>query len=247
MPREIVRIDLSSKFPMEVGARFFSTIAYPEPKDAEERDRYFLAISRLYVHLRVKENPEFGKTLHYIVPAIFTPPWRDFVRTLKKGNKRLFCQITAATWIAMPHFRGEGLKPVEVEINGQLQSIIPTVKNMGMIAMNELGWQGKSTSIPTLKSKIWAPSRPVVHAAAAYSLWCYYAERVVPAKEQVDSFFFLACLELPSTVAAILRRAEAFRLILPEIEQFQIKEEDTIQFVGQGSPVKFGNSNSQEP
>src|ERR1700730_11540 len=228
MTREIVRIDLSSKFPMEVGARFFSTIAYPEPKDAEERDRYFLAISRLYVHLRVKENPEFG-------------------RTLKKGNKRLFCQIPAATWIAMPHFRGEGLKPVEVEINGQLQSIIPTVKNMGMIAMNELGWQGKSTSIPTLKSKIWAPSRPVVHAAAAYSLWCYYAERVVPAKEQVDSFFFLACLELPSTVAAILRRAEAFRLILPEIEQFQIKEEDTIQFVGQGAPVKFGNSNSQEP
>ena len=35
MPREIVRISLASKFPIEVGARFFATIAYPDNQNRE--------------------------------------------------------------------------------------------------------------------------------------------------------------------------------------------------------------------
>jgi hypothetical protein len=242
MPREIVRIDLSSKFPIEVGARFFSVIAYPD--NARERDRYSLAISRLYVQRRAENDPEFGRTLHYVVPAIFRASWLDVERAFKTGNKYLRRRIAAARWIVMPHLRGEGLKPIHVEKDGQLQAVIPTLNNMGRFAMDELGWRGTSKSMPTLKSKIWAPSRPVIHAAAACLLWCKIYADFDPEKE--GDFFFLACLEHPSTVGAILRRAEKFRLMLPSIEQFQIKEEDTIQFFGQGSPVKFRKSKSTD-
>jgi len=240
MPREIVHVNLSSKFPIEIGARFFSIIAYPD--NAQERDRYSLAISRLYVQRRAENNPEFGRTLHYIPPAIFVAPWRDVERTFKRGNKHLRRRIAAARWIAMPHLRGEGLKPIQVQREGVIEAVIPTLKNMGIFAMDELGWQGKSKSVPTLKHKIWAPSRPVIHAAAAYLLWCNIYAHFDPEKE--GDFFFLACLEHPSTVAAILRRAEEFRLMLPAIRQFQIKEKDTIQFLGQGSPIKFHTSKS---
>jgi hypothetical protein len=235
MPREIVHINLSSKFPMEVGARFFSIIAYPD--DRERRHRFSLAISRIYVEWRAMVDPEFSNKLQYIVPEIFLPRLADAITTFKKGNKHLWHHITAAKWIALPHLMREGLQSVQVQTKlGELKLVVPKIKNMGIWAMGELGWQEKATNVPTLKSKIWAPSRPVVHAAAAYGLWCEDAEHVIPSEHQPDTFFFLV-LEYVPIIESILRKAEQFRQQLPSIKQFKIREEDTIQFLWEGSPA----------
>jgi hypothetical protein len=242
MPREIVHIDLSSKFPMEAGARFFSTLAYPDA--THQRNQYSLQLCRWYVLRRVKDNPEFGRTPHFIIPAIFAVPEYDAVQILKRGNQKLHHNLTATYWIAMPHFRGIGLKPIQIDENGE--SVIPTVNNMSMLAMEELGWQGKGKSVPTLKSKIWAPSRPIVHAAAAFLLWRYYGKRLLPPEMlQIDSFFALACLENPSIIEAIIKKAEELRLMLPSIKQFHIKEKDTIQFLAEGTPLEFAEGYQQ--
>jgi hypothetical protein len=37
MPREIVRINVATKFPIEAGTRFFATIAYPDNRIERER------------------------------------------------------------------------------------------------------------------------------------------------------------------------------------------------------------------
>jgi len=140
--------------------------------------------------------------------------------------------------------RNEKLKPLQVEKDGEF--IIPTINKMTLVAMEELGWTGKAESVPTFKSKIWAPSRPVVHAAAAYALACYHANRIFPIERQLDGYFLMACLEHPSMIASLIRKSEEYRLMLPEIEQFTIKEEETIQILAEGTPPEFGDSRSAE-
>jgi hypothetical protein len=238
MPRETVRINLSSRFPIEVGARFFSVLAYPNPADLAERKQFCWAICRLYLLKRVQDDPEFGSRPYLIVPAIYATSHYEFIRTFKKGNKKLLHSLIAARWIAMPHLRDDKSRPVQIEKDGE--AIVPTVKNMSIVAMEELGWKGKGKSLPTFKSRIWGPSRPIVHAAAAYLLWCHYAERILPAEEQDDSFLFLSCVEQPHSIAAIIKKSENFRLMLPSIERFSIQEDETIQFLTEGTPVEVG-------
>lgn len=157
MPRETVRIDVSSNFPIEPGARFFSTLAFPDAVDRHDREQFWLALCRWYIAKRVNDDAEFGRTPQLIVPAIFTPTQQETVRIWRKGVKNLRHHIMATYWIAiphlrgigsMPHLRGIGLKPIQIEKKGQLRSIIPTVNNMSMLAMEEFGWRGKGKSLP---------------------------------------------------------------------------------------------------
>jgi hypothetical protein len=242
MPREIVRINVASKFPIEVGARFFATIAHPD--NPNERERYQLALGRWYVLKRVQRDAEFAGKLHFITPAIFKYSDQDCVRVLNRGNKKLEHRFAATRFLVMPHLRDVKLKPLQVEKDGEF--FIPTLNKMTLVAMEEVGWIGKAKSIPTFKSKIWAPSRPVVHAAAAYELWCYHAARTFPVEQQVDAYFIELCLEHPSTIATLIQKAEAFRLKLGEIEQFKIKEEETIKILAEGTPLQSDDSRSAE-
>jgi hypothetical protein len=242
MPREIVRINVASKFPIEAGARFFATIAHPDNRN--ERERFRLALCRWYMLTRSERDPDFANKLTLIVPAIFVLSDDDCIRTLKRGWTKLNHRLTATRWLVMPHLRVEQLKPLQVEENGQF--IVPTLNKMTLVAMKALGWTGKSESVPTFKSKIWAPSRPVVHAAAAYVLWCYHATRMFPVEQQRDAFFMLACLEYPSTITTLIRTSETYRLKLAEIEQFKIKEEETIQILAEGTSLEFGDGQSAE-
>jgi hypothetical protein len=92
--------------------------------------------------------------------------------------------------------------------------------------------------VSTLKSKIWAPSRAVVHAAAAYLryYWCEDGRMVRP-NQIIGS--------PPFVVAKIIKASETIRLMLPSIEQFEIKEEDTIQFLAEGTPLELAESNQE--
>jgi hypothetical protein len=242
MPREIVRINVGSKFPIEVGARFFATIAYPDNRN--ERERYRLALCRWYIVTRAERDPDFASKLALIVPAIFVSCDHDCIQALKRGNKQLVHRLTATHWLVMPHLRAEKLKPLQVEKDGEF--IVPTINKMIPVAMEALGWTGKAKSVPTFKSKIWTPSRPVVHAAAALVLACYQAERLFPIEQQVDSWFSRACLEHPSTIATLIRRSEEYRLKLAEIKQFKIKEEETIQILAEGAPLDDDDSQSAD-
>ena len=241
MPREIVRINAASKFQIEVGARFFATIAYPDNRN--KRERYHLALCRQYVAAKAEGGLDFACKVLPIVPAIFVSSDHEYVRALKRGNNKLKHRLAAAQLI-MPHFREEKLKPLQVGEHGEF--IIPTLNKMTLVAMERLGWTGKAESVPTFKSKIWAPSRSVVHAAAAYELAFYDAKRIIPFERQVDGYFFTFCLEHPFAIAALIRRCETHRLMLADIEQFKIKEEETIQILAEGVPAEFGGSRSAE-
>ena len=147
MPREIVRIRFTSKFPVGVGVRFFATIAYPDNQN--NRERYQLALSRLAVLARAKGDLEFANTLFHIVPQIFVASDYDCLKILKRGNRKLEQHVAAAKWLVMPHFRDDRLKPLQVKKDGEF--IIPTLNKMTLVAMDELCWVGNIKSAPTFK------------------------------------------------------------------------------------------------
>ena len=222
MPREIVSLNLSSPFPYEVGATFLSTLAYPELADTKQRERYRQAVCRWGIEIRADEDG-FTKKPQPIPPAIFLVDDATYRRYLKSGNKILNERLVAVNWIVMPH-----LKAV---ISGKLEKVEgyeATVENLSTLAMDNLGWKGDSSS--TFKSRVWGPSKPVAHAAAALLVWRQqtWEQELVPAFPDDEHDFFQLCLELPFVISEIVELSEEFRLRLPLVEQFTIKEEDTI-------------------
>lgn len=226
MPREIVSLNLSSPFPYEVGATFLSTLAYPELADTKQRERYRQALCRRGIEKRADEDPDFTTEAQPIPPAIFLVDKATYRRYLKSGNKILNERLVTVNWIVMPH-----LKAV---ISGKLEKVEgyeATVENLSALAMDNLGWKGDSSS--TLKSRVWRPSKPVAHAAAALLVWRQqtWEQELVPAFPDDKHDFFHLCLELPFVISEIVELSEEFRLRLPLVEKFTIKEEDTIQFI----------------
>ena len=127
MPREIVRINVASKFQIEVGARFFATIAFPDNRN--ERERYHLALCRRYVG----RYPDFASKELPIVPAIFVSSDHEYVRALERGNNKLKHRLAAAL-VLLPHLRDEKLKPLQVGEPGEF--IIPTLNKIKTLRGN---------------------------------------------------------------------------------------------------------------
>ena len=101
---------------------------------------------------------------------------------------------------------------------------MPTVENLTVLAMDRMGWDSDA-NISTIKSRIWGPSRPVIHAAAM--LLADIARGIsIPKNPE-----WLPYLKDPELLRPVLLASERARLLLPRIKQFRIKEADTIQFL----------------
>jgi hypothetical protein len=89
-----------------------------------------------------------------------------------------------------------------------------------------LDWKGDSHS--TAKTQVWKPSRPVAHAAAALIVWKEVLWEKWGRHPKVDKLFAL-CM-LPEYVAEVIDISEYYRSMLPDIQQFTIRDEETVKF-----------------
>jgi hypothetical protein len=163
MPRETIEIVLSDFEPYHAGAQFFATIAYPDPRDTNARDRYFQAIVRRTLECKMQDK-DWRENLQWIRPAYFSGPDQLHARILKLVGKRLVERATAAAFICMPY-----LQAVDT---GKLQSVdgnALSVNKLALLAKLDLGLS--EGSISTVKSQMWKPTKPVAHAMCAYLQW----------------------------------------------------------------------------
>lgn len=221
MPRETIEITLSELDPYLAAAQLLAAIAYPDPLDKNERDIFTNAIGRYTLEQRIKLHPEWAQTPQLIRPAYFSGPEKQIDACLRRGNKRLHHRFAAAQFFLMPHLRA-----IET---GHLQKVAgfePTVNNMAHQILDFLNWKGDSYS--TVKTKIWKPTRPVAHAAAAIIVW----EQVLWKKwgRNPNADKQLALCILPEYVGEVVDISEYYRSMLPEIKQFTIREEETVKF-----------------
>ena len=229
MQRETIEIVLSELDPYMGGAQFHATVAYPDPQDRNERDKFSQAIVRWTLERRIELHSEWAQNLQLIKPAYFSGSEKQHDGILKRGMKKLKHRLAAAQFIVMPHLRA-----IDTGRPQRVEGFVPTVDNMTILAAGYLGMGSGSQS--TVKSKVWKPSKPVVHAACAYLVWQMLWDkwgRNPKADKQ------LAFLMLPEMVEEVVEIAELFRCQLADISQFKIQDHETIRFVTCWEQVEF--------
>ena len=220
MPRETIQLGLSTPFSPEPGATFLSFLAHPNSKHAIMRAEFCLAICRYAVTAMCEKDRDWANSPQPIKSVISLIGDKDRRKALKLGATQLDYRFKAAAFFAMPHLYAEfrGCELVKYE------KYVPTVENLTVLAMDRMGWDSDA-NISTIKSRIWGPSRPVIHAAAM--LLADIARGIsIPKNPE-----WLPYLKDPELLRPVLLASERARLLLPRIKQFRIKEADTIQFL----------------
>ena len=222
MPLYTVPIELCCPFPYKAGAAFLATLSYPEPDDRVLRERFFRALCRYQVLDRSLKERSYALNLQPIIPVIFTDEYATFWSALKKGHEALKLRLVATACILLPHLAG-------FKVDGR----DPGVNELSKIAIEALGWSKKS--LPNFKDEVWAKTRPVAHASAAYLFWQGFS-----LVADVDQQLFL---QEPRIVALALKTAQQIRVIIPTIkiheagkpmtgdkEKPMIRDEEMVEF-----------------
>jgi hypothetical protein len=223
MPLETIHLGLSTPFNPEPGATFLSFLAYPNSKNTLMRVKFCLAICRFAVTVMCEKDREWANSPQAIKPAIVLMSDEDGRKTLRLDATQLGYRFKAAAFFAMPHLSAEFRGRELVDYAG----FAPTVENLAVLAKYHMGWDRDRDGTSTIKSRIWGPSRPVVHAAAI--LLADGKTRGFSITTSPESW--LPYLKDPQLLLRVLVISEVARGLLPRIKHFRIKESDTIEFV----------------
>lgn len=225
MPREIIAIPLKSSPVYEASAAFCSTIAYPGLLDRTQREHFRIALSRWAVLARAELDSEWRKNAQQIRPEIFSQEENHYFRTLEKGaellRKRVFCSV----FMIYPQ-----LTKGPVAFRG----FSTTVGHMAGFVATGLGMEWGSGK--TIEGRLWAPTKPVAHAAWALGRFQEVLWKQGEGSWEVDYWLLdhdllLGILFYPKILSLLIETAERMRLHLATIRAFKIKEQDTLRFV----------------
>jgi hypothetical protein len=214
-----IEIILSEVEPYQSGARFFAAIGYPD--DVEQRQLYFQAIVRYAIDRWMDLDEHWASGLRRIRPVYFSGSDKQQQSILRRGNKRVHERLAAAQFFLLPHLRA-----IDTGRSQKVESYEPTVGNMAILTMNFLGMQGDSQA--TVKHRIWKPTKLVAHAMCAYVVWHQILWEKWGRNPKADKK--LAFLLLPEMVQEVVEVSEVFRSQLAQIQQFKIREQETIRF-----------------
>jgi hypothetical protein len=164
MPRETIEITLSNLDPYRSGATLLGIIAYPDPRDKNERDAFTQTLVRLAILRRIEVDPDWAKGPQVIRPAYFTGSDVLHSSVLRRGTKKLNQRLAIAKFLVIPHLRA-----IDTGKTARQDGYAATVENMSILAGNFLGLS--SGSAKTVQSRLWKPSKPIVHAMCAYVIW----------------------------------------------------------------------------
>jgi hypothetical protein len=181
------------------------------------------AICRFAVTAMCENDPNWASSPQAIKPAIILVGDKDRRKALRLGSTQLGYRFKAAAFFAMPHLNAEFRGNELIKYKG----FAPTVENLAALAKHRMGWDRDRDGISTIKSRIWGPSRPVIHAAAMLLFSGFTRGITIP--ENSESWLpYLKDLEL---LRHVLLASEFARLRLPHIKQFRIRETDTVKFL----------------
>ena len=223
MPRETIRLGLSMPFTPEPAATLLSFLAYPNSKNAMMRAELWLAICRFAVTAMCENDRDWANSPQAIRPIISLMGDTDRRKALRLGSTQLGYRFKAAAFFAMPHLIAEfrGCELVKY------QGFAPTVENLAVLAKHRMGWDRDRDGTSTIKSRIWGPSRSVIHAAAILLVDGIRRGISIPENPEL----WLPYLKDPELLVPVLRASELARLRLPRIKQFRIRETDTVEFL----------------
>lgn len=228
MPRETLEITLGELDPYRCGAEFLGIVAYPDPRDKNARYAFTQTLVRLAILRRMEVDPDWAKGPQVIRPAYFTGSDVLHSRVLRRGTMKLNQRLAIAKFLVIPHLRA-----IDTGRTARQDGLPATVENMSILAGNFLGLSEGSAK--TVQSRLWKPSKPIVHAMCAYVIWSDVLWKKWGRNPDADKQF--AFMLLPELVEEVVEIAEEIRQQLFQIEQFTIPEHETIKLVTKWVPV----------
>jgi hypothetical protein len=230
MPRETVGINLHTVPTYEAGAVFLACLAHPGRNEEQDRQRLWVALCRQTLIHMANQDGDWAWQPHPIKPGFFIIGDQTAEKTIKRGFQRLEERLVAAHYYLMPL-----VKQLLVEQELRVEGFLPTVDSMAMLAAAQLGWsQGHSANV---KSRVFNPSKPVIHAAAAIQVSLHILNRKYPdaastvaANYPIGSFNAGMLLSWKELLEHIVLESERIRLCLPLLKRVKIAEDETIQF-----------------
>jgi len=224
----IVDLDEGEWAPHEKGARFFSYVAYPDEEQQKERERFWKALCRFFTLMMASMGENMNWSIRGRAAFLVEDP-NASNKILAKGLAQLQKRITTTHYVAMPHLRAAFTGVLE-----KVDGLQPTVGNMLDLArwnLTDCGWKPDSDSNSTAKTKLWKPTRPVVHAAAAFLvISSEWLSRKEGAGFRMSNAVFLTINNVP-ILLSIMFLSELFRFALPSIKNFKITEDESIRFL----------------
>jgi hypothetical protein len=230
MPRETVRVPLFEDVPFEAASLLRSYIAYPNAKDKTQREQYAAAWCRSGHLRRAGFDSEWAKLPQRVRPRVFIGPQKPFLKHVFKSDVVVDRRILTA--YAMIPYHLEAL--LDETSPSKFGDFSPTVENFALWLKRAFG--SETDDVSAFKSKIWGPTRSVAHLALVLG-WHQIPlmKASADAQDNKRRIRFDAYYPSDETIEKMLLDAEYFRLKLPEIKQFRIKDEDTIQFIAADS------------
>src|ERR1700722_8202047 len=219
MPRETISIPLKSLPVYEASAVFFSTIAYPDPLDKDQRQNFRIAMSRWAILERARIDKEWRGRTQEIRPEVFSQEERLYLQSSEKGSDLLTKRVFCTAIMIGPHLPTDPIRLFGFE---------PTVDNLAATIAEHMGMSRESYK--TIQSRLWAPTKPVAHGALMLAL---FIAKVRQHRENghredehwlCDHNLLLGALFYPDILAMLVEFAERLRLRLPKIKAFRIKE-----------------------
>ena len=231
MPRQTVIIQLSSLPAYEAAAELFSYVAYPDPDEEVDRQRFEIALSRWALMERAKIEPEWARTLQEIRPSIFSQSEKFFMKCWSDGCSLLHERAGCAFSMAAP-FLGGKARLVDDELT-------PTVENIST------RWVAKAFgyaegSYKTVEADIWAPTKPIAHVGVTLVNWFRALEQLKEPWDEEHKLFnmawsdvrwFLGTIFYSDVLKIIINNSEEMRHRMLTFKTFKrVREEQTIQF-----------------
>jgi hypothetical protein len=197
-------------------------LAYPDPAERSQRDKFHQATIRWILEKRMDLDEKWARGLQLIRPAYFSGPDSMHNKILAEGSKRLNRRRLVAYTVLLPHLRKFDTGRVH-----RVEGFLPTFENMISLATTKLGLS--PGSVDTVKHRDWRPVKPVAHAICAHIVWDSILWKMWGRKPDADRA--MAFLMLPEYVQEVVDIAEHFRQQVCEVDEFKIREDQTIRLV----------------
>jgi hypothetical protein len=199
-------LDLDRVEVYEAGAALIALLAYPGPMEEEQREAAHAALCNHALRVKCEREPDWGRSPQSIKPlyALRRPVNRD----LQKLRRRLRDRMVAGRMaIGFLQEAVAGRVP-------ELPSGIPrvSINQMARLVMSDAG----QTDPGNVETRMWRPSRPVIHIASAFQVFLQLAEPEL-GRIGLERFLFnRGCVE------CVLRAAEYHASIIAHSERMPI-------------------------
>ena len=212
--RFIVKFDDENLF--EVSALFLSVVARPEPDGDGERRALYKSLCAWMLRERCEADPLWAEQLQRIIPAQACRPEAYIRHDLKKLSDRLKKRLTAG------HMAIAFLSKAETGVKPKLPKGVTRVSISALSA--GVAEDVHMTEAGNVRTRVWAPSRPVIHLCAAWAATLQEAGPATAARA-----FLTGAIRERGFLETVLARAETYvdllghsELMIPRDELFRL-------------------------